>query len=97
MKRLIDKVVVVTGASRGIGRAIAEAFAREGARVVLAARNLDPLRDVERQIVARRGRAHAVACDVTIEDDVARLAQETLKRYDGLDIWVNNAGVSLAK
>lgn len=97
MKRLIDKVVVVTGASRGIGRAIAEEFAREGARVVLAARNPEALREVERQIVARRGRAHAVACDVTVEADVERLAAETLKRYDGLDIWINNAGVSLAR
>lgn len=95
--KLIDKVVVVTGGSTGIGRAIAERFAAEGASVVVASRRLAICQQVVTEIESRRGRAHAVQCDVTKEEDVKRLAEEAIKRYNGLDIWVNNAGVMITR
>lgn len=95
--KLIDKVVVVTGGSSGIGRAIAERFAAEGASVVVAGRRLPQLQRVVTEIESRRGRGHAVQCDVTKEEDVRRLAEEAIKRYNGLDIWVNNAGVMITR
>lgn len=97
MNKLINKVVVVTGASSGIGRAIAERFAAEGAAVVVAGRTLSKLLEVSRHIEARRGRAHAVACDVTLEADVENLMAEAHKRYAGLDVLINCAGVFLAR
>lgn len=97
MNKLINKVVVVTGASSGIGRAIAERFAAEGAAVVVAGRTLSKLLDVSRHIESRRGRAHAVACDVTVEADVEHLVAEAQKRYNGLDVLINCAGVFLAR
>lgn len=96
-KQLMNKVAVVTGAANGIGRAIAERFAREGAAVVLAGRTQKTLTEVAHEIEARRGRAHAVVCDVTKEEDVERLVEEAVRRYGALDIMVNNAGVFLAK
>lgn len=92
-KQLMNKVAVITGATSGIGRAIAERFAREGAAVVLAGRNQKALTEVATEIEARRGRAHAVVCDVTQEEDVVRLVEEAVRRYNGLDIMVNSAGV----
>lgn len=97
MNKLINKVVVVTGASSGIGRAIAERFAAEGAAVVVAGRTLSKLLEVSRHIEARRGRAHAVACDVTVEAEVEHLMAEAQKRYNGLDVLINCAGVFLAR
>ncbi len=97
MNKLINKVVVVTGASSGIGRAIAERFAAEGAAVVVAGRTLSKLLEVSRHIEARRGRAHAVACDVTAEADVEHLMAEAQKRYNGFDVLINCAGVFLAR
>lgn len=94
--RLFDKVVVVTGAGSGIGRAIAERFAAEGASVVLAGRRAGPLTEVSREIESKRGRAHVVTCDVTSEEDVLRLVAETLSRYHRLDVLVNSAGAMAA-
>lgn len=96
-KSLMNKVAVITGASSGIGRSIAERFAREGCAVVLAGRNLKKLTEVATEIEARRGRAHAVVTDVTNEADVTHLVEEAVRRYGGLDIMVNNAGVFVAK
>jgi 3-oxoacyl-[acyl-carrier protein] reductase len=96
-KQLMNKVAVVTGAADGIGRAIAERFAREGAAIVLAGRTQKTLTEVAHEIEARRGRAHPVVCDVTNEEDVERLVEEAVRRYGSLDIMVNNAGVFLAK
>ena len=96
-KSLLNKVAVITGASSGIGRAIAERFAREGAAVVLAGRNEKKLAEVSKEIEVRRGRAHVVVTDVTKEADVVHLIEEAVRRYGGLDIMVNNAGVFHAK
>jgi NADP-dependent 3-hydroxy acid dehydrogenase YdfG len=88
-----DKVVVITGASSGIGEAIARRLGDAGARLVLGARRTDRLDAVVRDIVARGGSAHAVRADVTRREDVERLVAEAQRRFDRLDVLVNNAGV----
>lgn len=91
---LLDrKVAVVTGASSGIGRAIAALFAAEGAAVVLCARRGDALEQAVREIRDAGGEASHVAADLTDPDTHARLVDKALKRFGGLDIAVNNAGV----
>ena len=92
--RLKDKVAIVTGAANGIGRAVAETFAREGARVVLADLKEE---DVERAAAAIRekgGEAHGFACNVADRGQVERLMAETVKRCGRIDIVVNNAGIT---
>ena len=90
-----DKVALVTGASSGIGRAAARAYAAEGAHVVLAARRESALRDVAREVEALGVRALPVRCDITLAADVERLMQETQVAFGGLDFLVNNAGLGL--
>ena len=92
---LVDKVVVITGASSGIGRAAAVAFADAGAHVVLAARRTHALQEVEGLCRDRGAPAHAVTTDVTRQEDIERLLEDTLTRWDRVDIWVNNAGTTL--
>jgi len=95
-------VAVVTGASRGIGRATALALAREGAHVVCAARSSrerpsrfpGTIEDTAREVEALGRRALAVPCDVASDEDVARLARLTLEAFGRVDILVNNAGIS---
>jgi NAD(P)-dependent dehydrogenase (short-subunit alcohol dehydrogenase family) len=89
------KVVLITGASSGIGRAAAHAYAAQGAHIVLAARREAQLQDAAREVEALGVRALAVRCDVTLEEDVARLVRETEAAFGGLDILVNNAGLGL--
>ena len=89
---LEGKVAVITGASRGIGAAIAERLAREGAAVVASA-NEDRVEDVARRIEAEGGRAAAVVADVTSAADVARLYDEAEAAFGRVDISVQNAGV----
>jgi short-subunit dehydrogenase len=95
MNEVKDKVVVVTGASSGIGRATAQEFARQGAKVVIAARDDDALHDTAREIKASGGEVLSVVTDVTKEDQVEKLAQQAEAAYDHIDVWVNNAGVAL--
>lgn len=94
-KPLEASTVVITGASSGIGRAAALAFARRGARVVLAARRADLLEEVARQCEALGGRALAVETDVTDADAVKRLAHRAEAAFGSLDVWINNAGVGV--
>lgn len=96
MPQLQDKVALVTGASSGIGRAIAAALAAEGATVVLAARDEVKLQAAAADITAAGGAVHAVGADVTDEDQVLRLFRETRERCGGLDLLVNNAGTATA-
>ncbi len=94
MPELDDRVAVVTGASGGLGRAIAEAFADAGARTVLAARRADKLAAVADGIGAAGGTALAVTCDVTVESDVAGLFAAVDEAYGRVDVLVNNAGIT---
>jgi 3-oxoacyl-[acyl-carrier protein] reductase len=93
MARLTGKIAVVTGSSSGIGKAIALTFAREGARVVVAARRRALCEQVVTQIQEGGGEALAIQTDVGDEAQVERLFAETVKRFGRLDILVNNAGI----
>lgn len=85
--------IIVTGASSGIGRALAEQLAREKSRLVLASRSQDKLEELAQSIRQRGGEAHPVAVDVTDAKQRAHLIETTVTRLGGLDILVNNAGV----
>jgi len=91
---LSGKVAIVTGASRGIGRAIALALAAQGAKVVASARNAEALAGLVEEIKGLGGEATAVAGDVAVEEDAAKLVEEAVATYGQLDILVNNAGIT---
>jgi NAD(P)-dependent dehydrogenase (short-subunit alcohol dehydrogenase family) len=91
---LTGKVAVVTGGSRGIGRAIVEALAEAGADVVVASRKLDACEEAAAEVRASTRRAEAIACHVGRWDDCDHLVDETLDRLGRLDVLVNNAGMS---
>ncbi len=92
--RLQDKVAVITGAGRGIGRATALRFAGEGASVVVADIDQDVIEEVVQEIVAGNGRAIAVQVDVTDRDSVERMVQAAREAFGRVDILVNNAGIT---
>jgi len=89
------RVVVVTGASGGLGRAIALEFARRRSALVLGARRTEALEDTARGCRTAGGEAITLPTDVTREQDVIELAAAALDRWDRIDVWVNNAGVTL--
>jgi NAD(P)-dependent dehydrogenase (short-subunit alcohol dehydrogenase family) len=97
MKQLHKRVAVVTGASKGIGEAIARAFAAEGADVVIAARNRADLDAVAGKIADAGGSVLAVPTDITVEADIVNLFKAAVDRHGRLDILVNNAGVTINK
>jgi NAD(P)-dependent dehydrogenase (short-subunit alcohol dehydrogenase family) len=91
--RLRDRVAFVTGASRGLGQAIAQRFGAEGARVVLAARDAAACERHAETMRSRGQEALAVACDVVDRDSVARAVDATVARFRRIDVLVNNAGL----
>jgi short-subunit dehydrogenase len=93
--RFRNKVVIVTGASSGIGEATAREFARNGSRVVLAARSESRLDQIVKEIMTAGGEAFYVKTDVSIESDCKQLVEKTIEKYSGIDILVNNAGLSM--
>src|ERR1044072_4773050 len=95
LKKLSEQVVVITGASSGIGLVTAREAARRGAKLVLVARAEDALRQLVEEINASGGEATYVAADVGREEEVRRVAEEALARFGRIDTWVNNAGVSI--
>ena len=90
----MEKVVVVTGASSGIGAALAQQAAARGMSVVLAARRADALQEVSARCDSR---GVPIAVDVTRRGDVARLVRESIARFGHIDVWVNNAGQGLTR
>ena len=98
-KKMDGMVAIITGASRGLGRAIANAFAAEGAKVVVSARRKSPTGlsgtavETAEQIRSNGGEAMALTCDVTEEEQVMAMVGQTLDRYGRIDVLVNNAGV----
>jgi NAD(P)-dependent dehydrogenase (short-subunit alcohol dehydrogenase family) len=91
---LSDKIAIVTGASRGIGRAIAQKLARDGAACVLAARDAQALGAVAEEIRRLEGKAHVVPMDLREPDAPARLVESAVASFGGVDIVVNNAGAT---
>ena len=88
-----DKVVVITGASAGIGAALAELLGRGGARLVLVARRQSELDAV----AARAGDAIGIAADVTRREEAARVVREAIARFGQIDVWVNNVGRGISR
>ncbi len=94
-QKLRNKVVIVTGASSGIGKAIAVEYAQNGAKVVLAARNTDKLLKLKIDIEKFGGEAVFVETDVSKKSDCENLINQTVKKFGKIDILVNNAGISM--
>jgi NADP-dependent 3-hydroxy acid dehydrogenase YdfG len=89
-----DKVVVITGASGGIGAATAQAAAKAGASVVLVARRMDALREV----AATCGdRAHVIVADATVRAEVQRVVSESISKFGRIDVWMNNVGQGITR
>ena len=90
-----DKVVVITGASSGIGRELSYQLAEQGAWLSLAARNGERLTAVAKECQARGGKAIAIVTDVSEQTQCAQLIQRTVENYDRIDVLVNNAGITM--
>ncbi len=95
LKPIEQQTIVITGATSGIGLATAQAAAKRGAKLVLAARNEDVLEQTVREIVAGGGKAIHVVTDVSKREDIERLAEAAISQFGGFDTWVNNAGLGL--
>ena len=89
---LRDRVAIVAASSQGLGRAVAEELAAEGAAVVICARTRGPLEEVAQAIARRGGRAHAVVADVSVGADITRLVEETERVFGAADVLVTNSG-----
>ncbi len=94
--KLKDKIIIITGASSGIGRSLATEFAKRGANLVLAARQFVTLCEITESLEKQYGiKAIAVQCDVSIEEDCDHLIKQTLTTFGKIDVLVNNAGISM--
>src|SRR4030066_379270 len=89
--KLKDKVAIVTGGGTGIGKAISLAFAKEGAAVVVAARNLSRLEEVVKEIKSKGGKAKAIETDISDPKQVQRMGTQTVEEFGKVDILINNA------
>lgn len=94
VKQLAGKVAIVTGASRGIGRAISVALAKEAATVILAARSVPKLQETAELVTKTGGKAHIVVTELTKEQSIKNLVKVTSEKFSQLDILVNNAGIT---
>lgn len=91
--RVEGKVVIITGASKGIGKSIAEVFANEGARVILVSRTPELLAQLTEEIRKKGKEADFIVADVTREEDMQRMANEVMKKYKRIDVLLYNAGI----
>lgn len=89
--RLKDKVAIITGGATGIGKAISQAFVKEGAVIVIAARNLSRLEQVAREISSKGGKAKAIQADISDYEQVKGMVAQTTREFGRIDILVNNA------
>lgn len=92
-KGIENKIVVITGASSGLGAAAARLLSEKGASVVLGARRADRLKSLADELSARGGKARAVSCDVTNRDQVKNLVDAAVQAYGRIDVMLNNAGI----
>ncbi|KYK30265.1 MAG: SDR family oxidoreductase [Theionarchaea archaeon] len=92
--KLENKVIVITGSTRGIGRAAAEACAREGGKIVICSRSKEAVTEACDSLVRNGFDAAGVAADVSRESDLKRVFDHAMKRYGKIDVWINNAGIS---
>jgi short-subunit dehydrogenase len=90
-----QKIVVITGASSGIGKALAFEFASRGSKIVLAARNLEKLNEIKAEIQSMGTEVLAVKTDVSKQEDCENLIQKTVEKFGGVDVLINNAGISM--
>jgi dehydrogenase/reductase SDR family protein 4 len=97
MSQLQGKVAIVTGGSRGIGKATADVFAREGATVVICGRKQNALDEVAAELQGRKGRVVPVACHVGRLEELERLVDTTTRDFGKIDILINNAGTNIAQ
>ena len=93
-ERLAGKVAIVTGASRGIGRAVSIMLAQEAATIILAARSIPDLKKTAEQVVEAGGQAEVVVTELTEEDSIKNLVRKTGEKFGRLDILINNAGIT---
>src|SRR5580704_2731144 len=96
-QRLRGRSAVITGASKGLGKAMAQALAAEGARVALVSRDADLLREVDSEIAAAGGEVEAFQVDVTREEQVRALESQLVESFGKVNILINNAGVNVRK
>lgn len=92
--KLKDKVVVITGSTRGIGRAVAWACALEGAKVVICSRSESAVRQMLEELKQKHLSASGIAVDVSFEGDLEKLLQHAIETWGEVDVWINNAGLS---
>ena len=95
LKPLNEQVIVLTGATSGIGLVTARMAAKKGAKLALTARNVDALEGLKNEIIGLGGKAIAVAADVANEDELLKVAAATLDEFGNFDTWINDAGVSI--
>jgi short-subunit dehydrogenase len=94
--KLKDKIVIITGASSGIGKAMAEEFAARGANLILGARQYVTLCEIAQSLEKQHNiKAIAVQCDVSVEEDCAQLIKQAIASFGKIDVLINNAGISM--
>jgi len=90
-----NKVVVITGATSGIGKALAYEYAAKGSSVVICGRNLEKLQEISEDIKSKKGEIRFLQTDVSIESDCAKLIETAISNYGKIDVLINNAGISM--
>ena len=90
-----EKVIIITGATSGIGKALAYECASRGARLVISARNIEKLMEVSEDLLRTGIRVLPVKADVSVEEDCRELIRKTIEEYGHIDVLINNAGISM--